>query len=61
MKFLQNIHAIRDLVGLYGVTKIDKSEQKVSRKWAESEQKVGISQTLKNANRCYRWWRGKDL
>ena len=30
MKFLQNIHAIRDLVGLYGVTKIDKSEWKVS-------------------------------
>ena len=40
MKFLQNIHAIRVLVGLYGVTKIDKSE------W-----KVGIFEILKNANR----------
>ena len=36
MKFLQNIHAIRDLVGLYGVTKIDKSEWKK----AQSEQKL---------------------
>jgi len=27
----------------------------------ESEWKVGIFETLKNVNRCYRWWRGKDL
>ena len=34
---------------------------KVSTKWTEIEQNFGIPKKLKNANRCYRWWRGKDL
>ena len=27
----------------------------------KSEHKMGILETLKNANRWYCWWRGKDL